>query len=675
MLKKGIAFIVCIVAVLLTACSSNEPTPNERLASYIEQWKNQEFEEMHEMISSQAAKAYPKEEFVDRYSKIYQDLDISELNVTFEELDEEEVDTAIEQGEATIPFSVEMETIAEPIQFDYEATLIKENKGEEEEENWYVQWDSGFIFPEMKDGGQVSLETETPTRGEILDRNQIPLAMNDIVYEVGIIPEELGENPEQAKESIAESLHMNVEAIDTALNADWVEPTLFVPLKEVPQTDEDVLDELWEIPGAAGREITGRVYPSDEAAGHLIGNIKQVTADDLEEQESGEYDENDMIGARGLELLYEDRLKGKKGIKIVVSNEDDEEDVVLAEQPVEDGENISLTIDVNVQEEIYDAFDGDAGTSAAIDPKSGETLALVSSPSFDPNDLLYDNSQDLWDDLQNDEQSPLTNRFNATYAPGSVIKPITAAIGLESGSLDPNEGIEIDGLTWSNGEGWGDYEVRRVSESDGPVDLNDALVRSDNIYFAMQGIEMGSETLTDGFEQFGFAEEIPYEYPIETSTIATDETIDDEVLLANTSYGQGEIEMSALHLAATYTSLLNEGDMIKPTLLTSEDTEQIWREDLISPEDATLISDALRDVVTDGTAQEAQEADFPISGKTGTAELKLTTDDEEGEINSWFVGYPTEEQDILISMMMEQTQDKESGYTVEVATDILTELE
>ncbi|WP_255585148.1 penicillin-binding transpeptidase domain-containing protein [Virgibacillus saliphilus] len=674
-MKKGIAFIVCIVAVLLTACSSNEPTPNERLASYIEQWKNQEFEEMHEMISSQAAKAYPKEEFVDRYSKIYQDLDISELNVTFEELDEEEVDTAIEQGEATIPFSVEMETIAEPIQFDYEATLIKENKGEEEEENWYVQWDSGFIFPEMKDGGQVSLETETPTRGEILDRNQIPLAMNDIVYEVGIIPEELGENPEQAKESIAESLHMNVEAIDTALNADWVEPTLFVPLKEVPQTDEDVLDELWEIPGAAGREITGRVYPSDEAAGHLIGNIKQVTADDLEEQESGEYDENDMIGARGLELLYEDRLKGKKGIKIVVSNEDDEEDVVLAEQPVEDGENISLTIDVNVQEEIYDAFDGDAGTSAAIDPKSGETLALVSSPSFDPNDLLYDNSQDLWDDLQNDEQSPLTNRFNATYAPGSVIKPITAAIGLESGSLDPNEGIEIDGLTWSNGEGWGDYEVRRVSESDGPVDLNDALVRSDNIYFAMQGIEMGSETLTDGFEQFGFAEEIPYEYPIETSTIATDETIDDEVLLANTSYGQGEIEMSALHLAATYTSLLNEGDMIKPTLLTSEDTEQIWREDLISPEDATLISDALRDVVTDGTAQEAQEADFPISGKTGTAELKLTTDDEEGEINSWFVGYPTEEQDILISMMMEQTQDKESGYTVEVATDILTELE
>ncbi|WP_449355474.1 penicillin-binding transpeptidase domain-containing protein [Virgibacillus natechei] len=673
-MKKVIAFIAVMFTVLLAACSDDSPTPNERFATYVEHWNNQEFETMYGMLSSESAEAYPIDAFADRYNTIYQDIDVSELNVTYKELNEEELDDAMEEGTATLPFSVEMETMAGPINFDYEATLIMESSGEEEEENWFVEWDSGFIFPEMKDGGEISLETETPTRGEILDRNQIPLAMNDVVYEVGIVPEELGENPEQAKESIAELLHITVDGIDSILDADWVEPDLFVPITEVPQTEEDLLQELWEIAGVAGREITGRVYPSGEAAGHLVGNIRQVTADDLEEQDSGEYDANDMIGARGLELLYEDRLKGEKGIKIVVSNEE-AEDVVLAEQPVEDGENISLTIDVNVQEVIYESFDGDAGTSAAIDPKSGETLALVSSPSFDPNDLLYDNSQDLWDELQDDEQSPLTNRFRATYAPGSVIKPVTAAIGLGSGSLDPNEGIEIDGLTWSNGEGWGDYEVRRVSESDDPVDLNDALVRSDNIYFAMQGIKMGSETLTNGFEQFGFAEDFPYEYPIETSTIAAEGTIDDEVLLANTSYGQGEIEMSALHLATTYTPLLNEGNMIKPTLLTSEDTGQIWQEDLISPEDADLINDALRDVVTDGTAQDAQEADFPISGKTGTAELKLTTDDEDGEINSWFVGYPTEEQDILIAMMMEQTQDKESGYNVKVATDVLMELE
>ncbi|WP_235791775.1 penicillin-binding transpeptidase domain-containing protein [Virgibacillus salidurans] len=673
-MKKVIAFIAGILVVLLAACSGDEPTPNERFATYVEQWNNQEFESMYEMISSDSTEAYPTSEYVDRYNKIYQDIGVSELNVTYEELNEEELDTAMEEGTASLPFSVEMETIAGAINFDYEATLILESIGEEEEENWFVQWDPGFIFPEMKDGGEISIQTEAPTRGEILDRNQIPLAMNDIVYEVGIVPEELGENPEQAKEDIAELLHMTVDGIDSVLGADWVEPNLFVPLKEVPQTNEEVLNELWEIPGVAGSEVTGRVYPAGEAAGHLVGNIRQVTADDLKEQESGEYDQNDMIGARGLELLYEDRLKGDKGIKIIVSNQD-MEDVVLAEQPVEDGENITLTIDVNVQEEIYESFDGEAGTSAAIDPKSGETLALVSSPSFDPNDLLYDNSQELWDDLQNDEQSPLTNRFQATYAPGSVIKPVTAAIGLGSGSLDPNEGIEINGLTWNNGEGWGDYEVRRVSESDGPVDLNDALVRSDNIYFAMQAIEMGSETLINGFEQFGFAEDFPFEYPIETSTISADGTINDEVLLANTSYGQGEIEMSALHLATTYTPLLNEGNMIKPTLLTSEDTGQIWREGLVSPEDANLISEALRDVVTDGTAQEAQEADFPISGKTGTAELKLTADDEDGETNSWFVGYPTEEQDILISMMMEQTQDMESGYNVEVATDILMELE
>lgn len=672
-MKKTLAFLAIIVVVFLSACSEDDITPNERFAAYVDQWNDREFSSMSEMLSAESTESYTNEGFVDRHTKIYEDLDVSELNVTFEELNEEELETAMDGETATLPFSVEMETLAGPVDFDYEATLVQEDHGKEDENlNWYVQWDSGFIFPEMKDGGEISLETENPTRGDILDRNDMPLAMNDTVYEIGIIPEELGQNQEQVIESIADLLHISVDEINSALDAGWVEPHLFVPLTEVLQTDEDLLDNLWATSGVAGREVSGRVYPAGEATGHLIGNIRQVTADDLEEHEPGAYHSTDMIGARGLESLYEDRLKGEKGFKIIVSKED-EDNAVLAEQPVEDGEDISVTIDVNVQEKIYESLNGDAGTSAAIDPESGETLALVNSPSFDSNDFLYNNTQDMWDNLQDDEQSPLTNRFQSTYAPASVIKPVTAAIGLENGSLDPNEGIEIDGLTWGNGEGWGDYEVRRVTESDGPVDLNDALVRSDNIYFAMQAIDMGSEVLVEGLEQFGFEEELSYEYPIEPSSISADGTLNDEVSLANTSYGQAELEMSALHLAATYTTFLNEGNMIKPTLLTSEDTGQIWQEELLTAEHASLIAEDLRDVVTDGTAQQAQEADFPISGKTGTAELKRTSD-ESGIENSWFVGYPTDEQDILIAMMVEETQGDDGGDAVEKVTNIMMEL-
>ncbi|OZU88815.1 penicillin-binding protein [Virgibacillus indicus] len=669
-MKRYILFISLIFFIFLAACSEDEVTPNERFDSYVKQWEKEEFAEMYGMISSTSAETYPTEEFVDRYAKIYEDLNISELAITFEELNEEELEAAMEEGTATLPFHVEMESIAGPIAFDYEATLNQE--GEEEEKNWFVEWNPGFIFPQIKDGGEIRFDTTEPTRGEILDRNKMPLAMNGPIFDVGIVPESLGADPEQNKEQIADLLGISVESIDQALNAGWVEPNLLVPIKEI--YDEAVVDQLLQIDGVMIDNATGRIYPEGKAAAHLVGYVGQITAEELEDKEPGQYGANDVIGKRGLEQLYEEQLKGEKGLKIIIEKEG-EDDTLLAETPVKDGENISLTIDVNIQEEIYNSLEGDAGTAAAIDPKSGETLALVSSPAFDPNEILYGTKPNLWEELQNDEQNPILNRFSATFAPGSVIKPVTVAIGLQNGSITPEEEIEINGLTWSNGEGWGDYEVRRVSESTGPVDLKDALVRSDNIYFAMKGIEMGSEAFISGLQEFGFGEELPYEYPITPSTVSSTGEINDEVLLANSSYGQGEVEMSALHLALTYTPLLNKGNMLKPTFLVSEDTGQVWKENLLSSDQAEMLKGILREVVTNGTAEQANEAEFPISGKTGTAELKLTSEDKSGKENGWFVGYPTDDQNILIAMMVEHTEDRGgSGYTVEKVTDIFKEL-
>src|SRR5699024_8462306 len=362
---------------------------------------------------------------------------------------------------------------------------------------------------------------------------------------------------------------------------------------------------------------------------------------------------------------------GENGMKIVVTNEG-EEDVVLAETPKKDGEDIEITINSFVQQEVYESYGKEAGTASAIDPKTGETLALVSSPALDPHDFAYGISQDKREQLENDAQQPLLNRFSATFAPGSVMKPISAAIGLNDGSLDPNEGIEINGLTWDNG--WEDYQVKRVSESNKPVDLPDALKRSDNIYFAMKAIDAGIDNYTKGLHNFGFGEEFPFAYPFTQSSISADGEIDNEVLLANTSYGQGEIEISSLHLALAYTPFLNDGNMLKPTLLTSEKTGEIWKEDLLSKEDAELVQDILHQVVEDGTATKAQRDDFDISGKTGTAELKVSSD-AKGHDNGWFVGYPTDDQDILIAMMIEKVEDLgASGYVASQVADLLVEI-
>ncbi|MBD1223183.1 penicillin-binding transpeptidase domain-containing protein [Virgibacillus halodenitrificans] len=671
-MKKVILLFSMLLILFLISCSNDEVTPNERFETYVKQWNKQKFEDMYDMLSTKTKETYSPENFIDRYDKIYGDLNISDLKIEMDKLDEEKLDTAMDEGKATIPFKVTMQSIAGPITFDYEAKLVQEEK--EEEKDWFLQWDPGFIFPAMKDGGEVNLHTTAPQRGEILDRNQMQLAINAPVYEIGVIPEKMGPDSDKAKKELAGLLGMSVEEIDKALNANWVEPDLFVPLTKIPTTKEDLLDKLFQVNGVTNKEVTGRVYPAGKATAHLVGYVGKVTAEDLEEVEPGTYGPNDVIGKRGLEQLYEKQLRGEQGAQITITK-DGEEETLLAEKPVKNGENVTVTIDVNVQEKIYKSFDGDAGTATAINPKTGETLALVSSPSFDPNDMLYGTSDSMWKDLQEDEKKPLLNRFSATFAPGSVIKPITGAIGLNNGTIKPGEGIKIEGLDWSNGKGWGDYQVHRVSESNGPVDLTDALVRSDNIFFAMKAVEMGSEAYVKGLKQFGLSEKMPYEYPIAASTISSNGKLEDEVLLANSSYGQGELEMSSLHLATAYTTFLNGGSMLKPTLLTSEDKGQIWKKDLITKDQANHIQEALRKVVEKGTASKyAKNAEFPVSGKTGTAELKLTNEGG-GEENGWFVGYPTETPDILIAMMVQQTQDRGgSGYTTKKVIEALNDI-
>lgn len=682
-MKKRLLFIIMTVLIFFAACSSTEEeeevTPHDRFDAYIELWNNQEFTKMYEHITEESSADYPTEAFIDRYEKIYEDLDLKNINISYTELSEEDLDEAMEIGEAVLPFTVEVDSIAGPITFDYEATLIKEeeiNEEDEEEEDWFVHWDPGFIFPELKDGGEIKFNTTQPERGEILDRNQMPLAINDYVYEVGIIPDGLAENEDAQKEKIADLLKVSVESIDAKLNESWVESDLFVPIKKIHKTKEDVAKELRDIDAVMLREVTGRSYPAGEAAAHLIGYIGPITAEELENKDSDLYGPHDMIGKQGFEKYYDEELRGESGLEIVIAHEG-KEDVVLAEKPVQDGENLSLTIDVNIQQKIFDSYDGETGSSTAINPKTGETLALVSSPAFDPNEALYGLPVGEWEKLQEDEKSPLLNRLSATFAPGSVMKPITAAIGLDNGTIDPDEGIEINGLTWSNedGSGWGDYEVRRVSESDKPVDLADALMRSDNIYFAMQAIDMGVDPFIEGLEQFGFGEDIPFPYPIQKSTISSDGTLSGEVPLANTSYGQAEIEMSSLHLASIYTTFLNEGDMLKPLLFTDDEHGQIWHKDILSAENADLIEGILRQVVTDGTASTANDDALEISGKTGTAELKKSKD-EDGEENGWFVGYPTEEQDILIAMLIENSKELgTSAYAAEKVKDILLDLQ
>lgn len=676
-MKKRIIFtVVLFIGLFLVGCNKEEViTPEDRLQEYVDLWNKGDYESMYEMLANEV----PQEEFIERYTKIYGDLNVEDLEISYsspntdedEEIDWEEIDSM------TFPLSVSMTTLAGPVEFEREMTVVKEMKTVEEEEiiDWAIEWDAGFIFPQLENGGSIRIKSTEPTRGEIFDRNENGLAINGDVYEMSVVPERFTENEAQEKEQIAEVLGITVEEIETALSASWVEPHHVVPLKVVPTIyDNGLEDAINEIPPLTYQNKTGRVYPLGEKAAHLVGYIAPMNADKWEEVDQSIYSENDLIGYRGLEQLYEEDLRGESGVQIIAETEGQEPEIIV-EKVVKNGIDIHLTIDAQLQTRLFDELNGEAGTSAALDPKTGETLALVSSPSFDPSAFLYGLSADQWQEWQEDPNNPLLNRFASTYAPGSAFKPITSAVGLNNGSIDPQEELAISGLTWSK-DGWGGYEVRRVSESSsGKVNLTDALVRSDNIYFAQQAINMGADSFIEGLKSFGFEEDFPFTYPIPKSTISSNGEISDEVLLANTSYGQGEIEMSVLHLATAFTPFLNEGNMLQPTLLMEEEKSKTWKESLISADQVGIINDALRKVVTNGTGKSANIPNVTVLGKTGTAELKLTKEEKDGQENGWFVGY-TEDGSILISMMVERIEGQSggSGYVADKVGKVIADV-
>lgn len=642
----GLLMMLLLITAVAAGCSK-EPTPEERFTAYIKLWDQQRFDEMYDYLTAGSKEVISKEDFTSRYQKIYDDLQISDLKITFDPPKEDE--QGKDEETVKYSFSASMNSIAGPIEFTHEAKLKKEER--DKEKDWYVDWNTTYIFPELKDGDKIGLSYTQPKRGQIFDRAGNGLAMNGQVYEVGVVPGKMAGQEGPVIEQLSSLLKLTPEQINKALAADWVKPELFVPLKKVSMDDQERIQQLIALEPVQTRKVDARIYPFKEAAAHLTGYVGAITAEELEKLKDKGYISTDMIGKSGLEEVFDEQLKGKSGIKITIKKPDGQVEE-LAEKPVEDGQDVKLTVDVGMQEKLFAELNGEAGTAAAMDPTTGETLALVSSPSYDPNQATLGFSTAEWKQLQDDPNRPLRARFNKTYAPGSVLKPITAAIGLEAGKLDPAQAVEINGLKWQKSGAWGGYYVTRVHEAS-PVNLEKALVFSDNIYFAQTALAIGKDSFAEGLKKFGFEKESDYPFPLTTSTIGD---LSKEISLADSGYGQGQIQMSIVHLLETYTPLVNSGSMVKPTLILDTEKSQ---EQVMSAENAGMISGMLRKVVGDagGTAHAAEIPDYPLSGKTGTAEIKAKQGEKGTELG-WFVAYSNNSPGLMIAMMVENVQGR-----------------
>lgn len=663
---------------------SRMKTPEETLETYFSYIESKEYDKMYQLLDEESKQSMTSEDFISRNQKIYEGIEASNIQLQITQ-----VDDSSELG-AAITYDMTLHTAAGEISFPNQVVLTKTKEGEYQ---YLIAWEDALIFPNLTETDKVKVSISEPERGEVLDRNGILLAGKGVASSIGIVPGKLNEDRDEDLNLLAELLNVSVESIEKKLSAKWVKEDSFVPIKtvskltELEETAQYPSDETLEkrarneallsIPGVMISNTQVRSYPLGKAASHLTGYIQQVTAEDLEKYPNEGYSETSVIGRSGMEALYEKELRGVNGCEITIVNEEGKTKLVLASLATQDGKDIQLTIDASLQQTLYESFAEDKSSSIAMNPYTGEVLALVSTPSFDSNDFVFGMSQELWDSLNEDERMPLYNRFRQKLVPGSSFKPIIAAIGLETGDINPTEDFGNAGLSWQKDASWGNYKVTTLHETN-PANLENAIINSDNIYFAKAALKIGSEKLQSELDKLGFNADIPFEISLSKSQYANEGDISSEIQLADSGYGQGQILVNPLHLAALYSGFANDGNIIKPYLLYQKQAQpQIWLANAFQMENANMIKTAMEQVISSdhGTGHAAYRDDIALAGKTGTAEIKATKQDTNGTELGWF-GIFTADKDvqkpILLMNMVEDVKDRGgSGYVVRKDKEIL----
>ncbi|RKN80665.1 penicillin-binding transpeptidase domain-containing protein [Paenibacillus ginsengarvi] len=648
------------LALALIGCGKEQMRPEEAFQAYLTDWRQQQFAEMYGRLTPEFQAGHSQEEFVQRYRNIYDGIGVSKLMVeAVESVDPKPGKPQPETDEVSLRYRVAMDTVAGPLQFEHVAKLVKRIL--DGETKWDVDWNASLLFPSMKEGDKVRVTTDKGERGEILDRSGVGLAINGTAQQVGIVPGKLGDKAEQTKARLAEKLGIGVDAIGGLLGAKWVKPDSFVPIGFVAEAAEE---QFRDMPGVTIQSKKMRVYPLAEAAAHITGYIGEISAEQLERLKEQHYAAGDLIGKSGLEQLLETRLRGHSGARIAITDADGNEKALLARKEAEAGETVRVTIDAGVQQALYKELQPDAGSAAAIQPVKGDILALVSSPSYDPNAFQRGLTSGQYNAWNTDPKQPFLNRFTKAYAPGSAFKLVTAAIGLDGHTLDPNERKNIPGLNWSKDSSWGNYYVRRVHESN-PVNLQNALVYSDNIYFAQAALAAGKEAFASAAARFGIGEELPLAYPFQKSQLANN-GIRSDIQLADSGYGQGEVTMTSLHAALVFAALVNKGDIAYPVLTDEEqgNRSKVWKARAMTPDTAELLTSDLVKAVAEpgGPGHGTYIPGAAIAGKTGTAEYKRSKN-EDGLENGWFVGFNSADPQVVLSVMVEDVKGRGgSGY-------------
>ena len=666
--KKIIIIVIIIILILaisvgigITIYFNNKPKnkPEDVLQTFASYINDKKYEDMYSLLSSKSKANISEEDFIKRNKNIYEGIEAENFSVDIQSIENE-------NKLAKVTYKNSMDTMSGHVDFTNTVTLELN-----EEKEYKIDWTSNLIFPKLNTEDKVRVKTIEAKRGSILDRNGEYLATNGVASKIGLVPGKMSDNREEDIAKIAELLNMTSDGINSELSASYVKADTFVPLKTVGKNEMELKNKLLEIKGIKIIDADERIYPQGVSTSQLVGYIQPINAEELKEKAKDGYTSSSKIGKYGLERAYESTLRAVNGSEIYIEDANGNKKTSIAKQEQKDGQDVKLTIDSKLQQTVYEQFKDDKSAVVVMNPKTGEVLALASCPSFDSNDFSLGMTTADYKNLTENPDNLLYNRYLATYAPGSSFKPIIGAIGLTTGAFSADDDFGRSGTKWQNDSSWGDFYITTLSTYNGPANLKNALIHSDNIYFAKAALKIGGKNLINSLKNIGFGQQIEFPQTISKSSYSNSESFTNETQLANSGYGQGEVLVNSIHMAMMYSAFVNEGNMIMPYLEYKENassqTAKYYKENAFSKEAANEVRDGLIQVVENpsGTAHTAKIEGKTIAGKTGTAEIKQSKDDTEGTEIGWFNAFNVGESDeslLLVVSMVENVKGKGGSH-------------
>lgn len=646
--KKWIIGIsACVLLIVSVFFVFNQGKSNEQVVTeYFELLKKKDYKQMYQMLNPKIVYTPTQKYFVEKYKEFYEEIDAKNIQIKI-----------LDEQDSVIEYLIYIDTLAGRITYRNKVGVKNEQ----------IQFNKELIMDGYTDGCKIKITTYNPEkRGRILDRNGKVLAEDGKGYSVGLVKGKL--NGENDYGQIAQYLETDVETLQKKMSASWINDDSFVPIKTVSEaTKNDLINKnILGINGVKISTVSIRTYPYDKVASHIVGYVQNVNAEDLKKHKNEGYNSTSVIGRSGIEAAYEEKLRGITSGKIDLVDKNDKVIKELCHKKVKmSPQDITLTIDIDLQQSLYNEYQNDKSASIALNPKTGEVLALVSTPSYSNNDFVLGLSTDKWNALNNDVNQPLMSRYKQTYTPGSSMKPITAAIGLETKTIDPNKDLGAKDK-WQKDSSWGNYYVTTL-HAPSPNNLKNAITYSDNVYFARSALNIGKDNLFKYYKNLKIGEKIPFELALNKSQyINKNQKVSDQ-LIADSGYGQGQILMNPVQLASIYSAFVNNGSIYQPHIVQGQ--KKTWIKNVFSKETTKTIKEDLINAIADknGTGHAIYHDNVVLAGKTGTAEIKQSQSDTTGTELGWFTVMTTDEkQPILMTTVVEDVKNRGgSGYVVE----------